>query len=366
MKKRILVVTLGLGMAFLCACGNKDKQSTQEATTEEVIILPEDLNPAEYIKLGQYKGLSVSAKKANAVTDEAVEKQIELYNKDCIEYEEVKDRKVVQAGDVLKVDILCFVNGTADDTYCANDIDFVLGDENNDWIQEVELDYEGNLVGKKVGDTVSIKFTFPEDYEYDGYAGMDAELRMIIRAIEKPKKLEINDAWAKEYMGAKDLEDLRKQVREELEQENQQNETTNNIEAIWDQIIANCTQIKEFPEEKMNEEIEAQTVMAEDTMAFGEITEKEYQDQYLGGLTIEEYVHKNLVRQCAEKLIIEQEGIVVTHADVTSALEEEVNGDDFETLEDVIDARGGEEMVKEELQYEKLNDLLLKENKIVQ
>lgn len=367
MKKRYVLAALGLSMILLAGCEKKDEKEANkpaEATTlsEEIPLVKLDIEPSEYIKLGQYKGLVIEKGAAKEITDDMVEEQLKLYNEDIVEYEEVKDRSEVQAGDVVKVDIKCMVGKQEDSSYAGEDIDFILGDEYSDWIQDVEIDYEAALIGKKVGDTAVIQFTFSPEYEYDNYAGKDAELQMKIKAIEKAKKLEIDDAWAKEYMGAESLQALKEDVKKQLQEEQAMNAEYDSEEALWDQIIANCTQIKDFPEDKVNQEVEAQHFMIDDFIQFEEMTEEEYCKQYLGGLSVEDYVKKNLIRECAQKLIAEAEGIAVTHKDVTESLEQFVDGDDYATIDDVIDAMGGEDTVKEELLATKIDDLLMKEN----
>lgn len=365
MKKMFKLLALGLGITLLAGCNKSKDEPAKEATTEEIVMADEiELDAAQYIELGQYKGLTVNKEEAAEVTDAAVEEQLKMYNDDIVEYEPIKDQKEVRDKDIVKLDIKCFIDGKEDETYGAENIDFIIGDEDNAWIQDVDLDYDGALIGKKVGDTAVINFKFADDYEYDNYAGLDAELRMKIKAVEKEKKLEINDAWAKEYMGADSLDALKKEIKEQLKEEAEMNASFDNETELWNQIVAGCKQLKEFPEEKVTQEIEAQQFMIEDYKQFENISEEEYCKEYLGGLSVEEYVQKKLIQQCAQQLIAEKEGITVTHADVTDELQQYVDGDDYATLEDVIDAMGGEETVKQDILANRVSEFLLQANNI--
>lgn len=85
----------------------------QEATTEaaqQAKATPVKLNASEYVKLGQYKGLTIKGA-STKVTDQDVEDQVNELAQDNASYEEIKDRKTVQKDDYLNVDYTTTING---------------------------------------------------------------------------------------------------------------------------------------------------------------------------------------------------------------------------------------------------------------
>lgn len=75
--------------------------------------------------------------------------------------------------------------------------------------------YEDQLIGKKVGDVVDVKATFPENYHAKDLAGKEALFVTTIKEIRQIKKAEINDEFAKS-MGKKSLEELKEEVKNHI------------------------------------------------------------------------------------------------------------------------------------------------------
>lgn len=72
--------------------------------------------------------------------------------------------------------------------------------------------YEDQLIGKKVGDVVDVKATFPENYHAKDLAGKEALFVTTIKEIREVKKSEINDEFAK-AMGKDSLDALKEEVK---------------------------------------------------------------------------------------------------------------------------------------------------------
>jgi trigger factor len=76
--------------------------------------------------------------------------------------------------------------------------------------------FEEKIVGLKSGDEKTIDIAFPADYPAAHLAGKDATFDVIVRKVEKPGKLEINDELAKQ-LGVESAEKLRNTVRDQIE-----------------------------------------------------------------------------------------------------------------------------------------------------
>jgi trigger factor len=78
--------------------------------------------------------------------------------------------------------------------------------------------FEEQLVGKKAGEKVEVKVSFPENYGAKELAGRDAIFDVEIHEIREPAEAEINDDFAKQ-LGLDDLKALKEAVKEQLQKE---------------------------------------------------------------------------------------------------------------------------------------------------
>ena len=213
-KKKIFIATAVF--ASICMLGgcatSKSSKKAAEATTEaaqQAKATPVKLNASEYVKLGQYKGLTIKGA-STKVTDQDVEDQVNELAQDNASYEEIKDRKTVQKDDYLNVDYTTTINGKENSDYSDSNLDMHLGDGNLNVDENVDVDEK--LIGAKVGDTVTIEFTFPEDYDDSSIAGKKCELAVSINMIEKEVIPEVNDALVKENTDCKTVKEYKEEV----------------------------------------------------------------------------------------------------------------------------------------------------------
>lgn len=78
--------------------------------------------------------------------------------------------------------------------------------------------FEEQIVGLKMGETRTIKVTFPQHYGSEALAGKNAEFVVNAKTIEAPGKVEANDEFAKS-LGLESIDKLREAVKERIAQE---------------------------------------------------------------------------------------------------------------------------------------------------
>lgn len=150
------------------------------------------------------------AKVAAKDVDEALER-IASSNRDS---EEVTEDRATKTGDILLID---FHGRTAKDNQPhpgmhAHDAHLELGSG------QFIPGFEDQLTGKKKGDKVEVKVTFPEEYHAAELAGQDAIFDVEIKAIRQPKPVEINDEFAARF-GMDSVEKLREAVEQQIQNE---------------------------------------------------------------------------------------------------------------------------------------------------
>jgi trigger factor len=166
-------------------------------------IMP-DFQPVDASTLSLTKPVYVPTEKE---VDEAVAelaKQNRTY--------EPRTGKTVKAkdGDQLLIDFLGRVDGVAFDGGTANDVELVLG--SNQFIPG----FEAQLVGAKVDADVTVKVTFPEDYQSKELAGKAAEFETKVKEVRAPVDSPADDAFA-ERLGIENLEKLKELIKGNLE-----------------------------------------------------------------------------------------------------------------------------------------------------
>lgn len=190
MKKKLYgaAVILGTGMILLSGCGNDAKKQNDVGSTESTEAGVFDYDVNDYVKLGEYKNLSVQYP-VPMVTEEGLEMEIEYLQNDNTEYKEIKDRGA-QNGDYVNIDFEGKINGESFEGGSESEYEFTLGDE------EFFEDFEKNLIGKKAGETFTFTVTFPEDYDEET-GGKEAEFSVTMNLIHEVVVPEYNDEFIK-------------------------------------------------------------------------------------------------------------------------------------------------------------------------
>ena len=156
-----------------------------------------------------YKGLSAQLSK-HIVTDAEIDHQMQRLLQQTPRITEVIGRPT-QLGDEVVLDYagFCgdeqFVGGTAENqTLVLGSGMFIPG-------------FEEQLVGKDVGDEVTVKVTFPEQYHSDALAGKEARFECKIHQIRTKTAYELDDTFAKEVGGCDTFEEMHRKLGESLQ-----------------------------------------------------------------------------------------------------------------------------------------------------
>lgn len=167
------------------------------------------------VELGQYKGVEVE-KKAAEVTDEEVDKALEDEREKQSRMVPVEGRAVAD-GDMVTIDFEGFVDGEAFEGGKGTDYPLTIG--SHSFIDT----FEEQLVGKNVGEEVTVNVTFPEQYQAAELQGKPAMFKVNIKEIKQKELPELDDDFAQDVSDFDTLaeykEDLKKKVLEKKEEE---------------------------------------------------------------------------------------------------------------------------------------------------
>ena len=156
---------------------------------------------------------ALKLEKLNVPAEEAaITEALENLAKSAQNFEDRRKGSKAKDGDQVVIDFKGFVDGEAFEGGEAEDYPLVLG--SNSFIPG----FEGQLVGAKMDEEVKVEVKFPEVYGAAHLAGKDATFECKVKAVKAPKPAEVDDELAKKF-GAEDLDGLKKQISDRLEQE---------------------------------------------------------------------------------------------------------------------------------------------------
>ncbi len=157
-----------------------------------------------------YKGLKARYDR-HLVTDEEVIRQLQRLQQQNPRIALVEDRPT-ENGDEVVLDYAGFVGdeqfagGTAENqTLVLGSGTFIPG-------------FEEQLLDKVVGEQVTVKVTFPQNYHTENLAGKEAEFRCVIHQIRVKTPYELDDVFAKEVGGCESFAEMQEKMKESLQQ----------------------------------------------------------------------------------------------------------------------------------------------------
>ncbi|MGC2776120.1 MAG: trigger factor [Bradyrhizobium sp.] len=199
---------------FRLATEPKVTMATEEAEVEKILTGQSDLTytvavevvPA--IALADFKTFSVEKPVAD-ITDADVDEAIKRLADANRGYAAKVEGAKAESGDRVKVSFKGTIDGVAFEGGTGEGIDVVIG--SNTFIPG----FEDQLLGIGVGETRTLKVTFPTNYLNNELAGKAAEFETTATAIEAPEDKVIDDEFAK-TLGLESLDKLKQLMRDRL------------------------------------------------------------------------------------------------------------------------------------------------------
>ena len=222
-----------------------DVKSMDENKAELVFtfaVMPE-------VELGEYKGLEYNVEPVE-VTDDELNAEIDRMRKQYADLETVDGE--AKEGDTVKIDYEGFKDGVPFEGGKAEGYNLKLG--SGSFIPG----FEDQLIGCKAGDEKELNLTFPEDYHAEDLRGAAVVFKVKVHEVTREVLPEVDDDFAKDtnIPNVETVEDLKKTVRERLE-ENKKTEAENKAdEKLFDQLCAN-TKI-DMPDVLVEDEVNGQ------------------------------------------------------------------------------------------------------------
>lgn len=175
--------------------------------TMEMEVLPE-------VELPEVADITLQ-KPVAKVEDEAVAKSLTNIAEQRKSYKPVEEARPAAAGEQLKVDFIGRIDGEAFAGGTANDVSVIVAGAG------FIPGFTEQLEGVSVGETRTIKVTFPEDYGAKELAGKEAEFEITAKELAVAEVPALDDELAKS-MGLESFDDLKAKVAEQIGREFEQ------------------------------------------------------------------------------------------------------------------------------------------------
>ncbi|CDF59447.1 trigger factor [Thermobrachium celere] len=324
--------------------------------TAEVVVKPE-------VKLGNYKGIEVK-KIEYPVTDEDVEAELNVLRERSARLV-TKEEGTVENGDIAVIDFEGFVDGVAFPGGKADNYNLTIG--SGTFIPG----FEEQLVGAKVGETVDVNVTFPEDYHAEELKGKPALFKVTVKEIKVKLLPELDDEFASEVSEFNTLEELKNDIRAKLQKENEERAKRDLEEEVLTKAVEACE--VEIPEVMIENEIDYMIKDLDYRLRYQGMDINSYMNML--GITMETL--RNDFKEVAQKrvkinLVIE----AIAKAENISATEEEVQNraeeiakmyskDDVEKMKQAI-LMTERYMIEEEIVNNKVVEFLVNNSNIIE
>ncbi len=168
-----------------------------------------------------------------AVDDEAVAKALDGLTERFRDYAPPAEPRPSQTGDRVTIAFEGKVDGKPFEGGKADDFPLVLGSG------RMIPGFEDQLLGKQVGDDVTVEITFPEAYGARELAGKPASFAVKVKEIAEPQPVEFNDDLAK-GQGFDDLAAMKTMLREGIEREYASYSRMRVKRALLDRLAETC------------------------------------------------------------------------------------------------------------------------------
>lgn len=199
---------------------------------------------SKYVKVGNYKGLEYASQKAS-VTDEEVDVEIQRRLQKAAKTENSKTGKV-ENGDTINISFVGKIDGKEFEGGSSESTDITVGTT-----QMIDGFVEG-LIGKNVGESVTLNLKFPDDYGKTDLQGKAVEFKVTINSKKKISVPKLNTEFVRKNSKFTTVKEYKEGVKKELLNQKQKSLDSTVKQELWSRII-DKSKAKKYPEKELNE-----------------------------------------------------------------------------------------------------------------
>jgi trigger factor len=180
------------------------------------------------VKVADFSKLKIEQTKVK-ITKADEEKTLEGLITQSIEYKPVQRKS--KEGDQVTVDFEGVMDGKVFDGGKSTDFKLILGKGS------MIKGFEDGLTDVAAGKSISLDLTFPKDYHAPQLAGKEVTFEITVKEVASPKVPKLDDKFAERF-GEKDMDALKKGMKEQMRVEIDNRLAEENKKAIFDALLA--------------------------------------------------------------------------------------------------------------------------------
>ena len=331
MKKKIISLSLGLItlLALFASCSDGDKSNN---------FYSYDLE--KYVELGDYMSVDFELE-SDVVTDLDVENKIKSVLKEHNHTTEAESTEPIANGDTAIIDFVGYIDGQTFEGGSAEAYSLEIG--SNSFI----AGFESGLVGKNIGEKVSLDLSFPETYHNKDYAGKPVVFEVTVKNVYRTVYPELTPDLLKKITAEPDLESYKNSIRDTLSIEKKETVKNNNYNNLVDLVLKVCD-VKKYPKyevmiyrdryiQNYTETAKQQGLSIETFVAYNGYTMDDFKD------LMEQNAKQMVKKELVFLAIAEKEKITLTEQEYDVGMVEYMNELEYTShksfIEDVGEAR---------------------------
>ena len=311
------------------------------------------------VKLGKYKGIEIKKIEYN-VKDEDIEHELGHMQEHNSRLISIEDRPV-ENGDITTIDFEGFVDGVPFEGGKAEGHELTIGSKT------FIPGFEEQIIGMKIDEEKDIKVKFPDEYFSKDLAGKDATFKVKIHEIKKKELPKLDDEFAKDASEFDTLEELKKSIKEKLEEENAEKQKYETEEAVIKEVCKNIE--VDIPSGMIETEVDNMVKDIEQRLSYQGLKLEQYL-QMLG--KTEEELKKEYEPQATEAVktrlmieaVIKAEKIEATIDEIDEKMKEMAKNYGKENDEEFLKNENVRSYIEEGIKSEKAVKLLVDNAKI--
>jgi trigger factor len=300
--------------------------------TDLKVVGSPQLDPPELQETGTYKydatvevtpeisdidfsGMSLK-KTRYRVSDEEIESQLKLLQKNLAKHEKLEEPRPAREGDFAVIDFEGFHDGQPfAETPKTENFTLQIGKG------PVTKEFDDQLMGMQAGDTKEFAIAFPAEYSNDKLSGLEISFQVTLHEIREEVLPPIDDALAKKTGQYENLDALKKVIAENLEQGYAKRIEQELHEQIFAELIGRSD--FEVPDTMVDMELEGIINEAERSFSYRNMT---FEDAGLTRESIAAKYRDTALKQVKRHLILEriaeQEHLTIADDELEQALSE--------------------------------------------
>lgn len=306
-------------------------------------------NASENVKLGQYKGITVSVD-AQGIEDTLIEKKVMNDAAANTTYEEVS--REAREADQVNIDFTASIGGEQVSGFSDEDYDFILGTDTF-----VVEGFADALYGMTAGQVKIVTLTVPEDFEDAAeYAGRKIVFEITMNSVQQPNVPMITDAYVQENFSYDTVAEYRQAIKDDIQETIDEQVYEAKKAAVLTQLQENC-EILNYPEEYLeNKKSELDT-----SIKFYALMQSLSNDEYCQntfGMSFDEYVKRTVAQDMILHAIVAAENLTITEYEYKGDLESFADEMGFTNKDTFVEKYGKDTIVKAML-IDKAQDIVM-------